>query len=431
MRIFLDHGEAYGNLGDDAMLIAAHRRILAALGEVEFIVPCRGGGRLPALSNTQFIESARLAIPEAIGRLKRFHWIGWLGRLRQPYLQERWVARRERLLSGSSGWQVTTEALSRSDALYAVGCGNMNDIAPHVTLLYRSALYRAARHRGVPIITSSQGVGPLRHRWSQAVASRICACSSHFSLRAPLAPIDEGARMDRVGRAPVVGDEAYFLPAAGEAQWARLLQGHGVRPGSPYLVIHYRAADYVGDIGSPLEALAEGLRHLAFDGHHVFVPMSVRGHSGSDVAVGEKLRTLLGKSVRFANIEPLQDPSLAKALVWRSSGVVALSYHLQVFALSGAIPFVILTQGRYYFPKASGMRLLAGTKTPLLDLSIPEAATARVVLAGWMAGRAAQIADLRASQRRIEPINTMPVEALLHHLHFYDKSNKRIQHEDG
>lgn len=427
VRVFLDHGEAYGNLGDDAMLMAAQRRIAEALeGRVSFVVPRREAEPLPDLAQTQFVPSARLAIPEAVDRLGTHRWAALLGSLRQPYLLERWIARRESLLSGSPAWQAMTDALARCDALYAVGCGNMNDIAPHVTLLYRLALCRAAKRRGIPVITSSQGLGPLRQRWSRIVAEHICALSEQFTLRAPFAAGQAVAQCRRVARAPVVGDEAYSLATASEERWARLLRRNRLVPGTPYLVIHYRSAGYVGGVDTALEVLAEALSRIPFAGSYVFAPMSLGGHSLEDAAVGRRLQSMLGRDRPFVTLVGLEDPLLAKALVWGASGVVALSYHLQVFALSGAIPFVILTQGPYYRAKADGMQRLAGGTTPVLELPGTDPGQAAHRLGRWLRDRAGQIAELRHSQRRIESVNTLPVQGLMRCLNLYDNARNSM-----
>lgn len=427
-RILLDHGEAYGNLGDDAMLLAAHARILDALdGHVTFLVPRRDGEPLPGLAQTQYIPSARLAIPEAVIRLGNKRWATLLGLFKRPYLLERWIARHERLMGGSREWRALVHALGECDALYGVGCGNMNDIAPHVTLLYRLALCRAAKHRGIPVITSSQGLGPLRCRWSWNIAERICALSDQFTLRAPLSSEESVTRRRRLPKAPVVGDEAYSLALANEDRWATLLRQNAIVPGSPYLVIHYRSAAYVGEVDAALLVLGEALRRLPFSGSYLFAPMSAQKHSGEDAALGRRLQTMVGAERRLVTLSGLDDPRLAKSLVWGASGVVALSYHLQVFALSGAIPFLILSQGPYYASKAGGMQQLAGPKTPVLDLDRSDTGRAAHLMATWLRDRAGQIAELRQAQRRIEPVNTLPVQGLLRCLNLYDNERNSKQ----
>ena len=46
-RIFVDHGEAYGNQGDEAMLLNALERLARYLGPCEFILPSEPGKPLP------------------------------------------------------------------------------------------------------------------------------------------------------------------------------------------------------------------------------------------------------------------------------------------------------------------------------------------------------------------------------------------------
>src|ERR1700732_877804 len=54
--VFLDHGEAYGNLGDEAMLQSALRRLSAHLGPVRFVVPRQERRPLPSLAGFDIQE---------------------------------------------------------------------------------------------------------------------------------------------------------------------------------------------------------------------------------------------------------------------------------------------------------------------------------------------------------------------------------------
>lgn len=422
-RIYLDHGEAYENFGDDAMLIAAHDRIRRAFdGDVDFIVPCREGGRLPELSNVQYTVSTREVIPDVVSKLYNRWWARFAFTLRQPYLLERWIACQRRLLSKTKSWTHLTGVLKECDACYAVGCGNMNDVAPHVTLLYRLSLALECKVRMVPLITSSQGLGPFQYQWSVRVAGKIKRLSDHFSLRYPLVNCGDRRSLRVLEKdALVVGDEAHGLALAG-AEGCRLkLDSIGHEWGNPYLVVHYREAGYTGSTESALEKLAQAFDALDFAGDYIFVPMSEGSHSGSDADCGMRIKRRMRHGDRLRVLTGNRDPRFAKSLVWHSSGVIALSYHLQVFAFGGGIPFIILTQGAYYRSKAEGMRNLAGSMTPVVDA---EKATIPVIeraLGSWMQSRAGQVAQIEASRRRVKAVNDQPVWDLIKILRKNDK----------
>lgn len=422
-RIYLDHGEAYGNFGDDAMLIAAHDRIRRSFDDdVEFIVPCREGCRLPALSNVQYTVSTREVIPDVVSKLYNRWWARFSFALRQPYLLERWIARQRRLLSKTKNWTHLSGVLEACDACYAVGCGNMNDVAPHVTLLYRLSLALECKVRTVPLITSSQGLGPFRYGWSVRVAENIKRLSDHFSLRYPLVNCGERSSLRALEKdALVVGDEAHGLALAG-AEGCRLkLESIGHEWGNPYLVVHYREAGYTGSTERALEKLAQAFDALDFAGDYIFVPMSEGSHSGSDSDCGMRIKRRMRHGDRLRILTGNRDPRYAKSLVWNSSGVIALSYHLQVFAFGGGIPFFILTQGAYYRSKAMGMRNLAGSMTPVVDAEKATISSITRALGSWFQSRAGQVAEIEASRRRVETVNEQPVWDLIKILRKNDK----------
>lgn len=422
-RIYLDHGEAYGNFGDDAMLIAAHERIWRALdGDVEFILPCREGASLPALSNVQYVVSTRDVIPDVVSGLYNRWWGRFASGLRQPYLLERWIACQRRVLSKTHSWNSLSGILKYCDACYAVGCGNMNDVAPHVTLLYRLSLALECQVWAVPLVTSSQGLGPFRYKWSIRVAEKIKRLSDHFSLRYPLVACGKKNSLLALGKnVLVVGDEAHGLTLADTEVCSLKLGSTGHDWGKPYIVVHYREAAYTGSAESALERLARALDALDFAGDFLFIPMSEGSHSGSDSDCGMRIKRRMRQGGRFLILSGNRDPRLAKTLVWNSSGVIALSYHLQVFAFGGGIPFVILTQGAYYRTKAEGMRKLAGSMTPVVDAEKATCPGIERALGSWFRMRAEQVAQIKASRRRVKAVNDQPLWDLINRLRKNDK----------
>jgi polysaccharide pyruvyl transferase WcaK-like protein len=427
VRIFLDHGEAYGNFGDDAMLIAAHERILRSLdGNVEFVIPLVNGARLPNLSHSVYVESARNCLPELVGLLMAHKWIRILASRLPPYSLERWIVSTGRNASHHLGLQSMLGAVVSCDVVYAVGCGNLNDVAPHVTLLYRLLLAKAVRRACVPLITSSQGVGPLTTHWARRSIQQLYTLSDHFSLRSPMPEGQSCGPLKRLSETvPIVGDEAFGLSCAKESVRHEVFRRNNLKLDDPYLVLHYRQAAYTGKFTKALPQLVEGLTHLGFKGQLIFVPMSVDTHSGCDAEVGTQLQSHLRGSVKMTVLTGVDDPSLIKSIVWNASGVIALSYHLQVFALSGSIPFIILTQGRYYGEKSASMGELVGGTTPVLDLQHTDAYRCVQVFREWFDARAIQIKDLERVGRQITAVNDYPLHQLIHHIIRHDRPQKK------
>ena len=409
--IYLDHGEAYGNLGDEAMLLNAVRRIRRRLGECRFVVPCETGRPLPTIEGGHHVTAPRLptaALAERSSSCRRaLKAVGRRVPSDLPWRVPAWLYLRG---VGLPGWRRVLGALARCDAVYCVGAANMNDVTRRSQLLVKWLIVSRARRLGIPAVVSSQALGPLTHAWALRKALETARRASHFSLR------DRGISRELLVTegldVPRVGDEAFSLPAAPESGAFDLLARAGVDGRRPFGFVHFRATDYVRptqDCYALLAALFDGLRS---DAQVVFLPMSYGHRSSPDVECAAGIRALMAKPTRLQVLDCPSEPGVARRLVGMARWVVSLSYHLQVFALAEGTPVLPLVRGAYYRAKARG--LLGWTDGRLPAASLDEVSECELQnLTERLEEQADNYASiLGGAARRIARVNDAPVEAL-------------------
>ncbi len=404
--VYLNHGEAYGNLGDEAMLLNAVRRIREQLGRCSFVLPQRPGRPLPELPDCRTVPvSQRSLFPrmDALG-LER-----WLRRL--PF-DAPWRWRAARLDRGAGHAERLLQGLEECDALYCVGAANMNEWTRRGQLLTKWLLVRWARRLGLPAVVSSQAVGPFESEWALRTAAETAAAAAHFSFRdcGVSRAVLEAAGLPTEGL-PDVGDEAFSLPPDDTERAGDILREAGVAPGEPFGLLHFRGTDYVRRTDRHLPKLAAALEE-GTSLPWAFLPMSRGYHSSDDRLCAEALRGCMRERERLHVLARPQEPGVARRLVGLSRMVVALSYHLGVFAMAEGVPVLPLVSGPYYRYKARGLASWTAGRLACADLDRMEAVEVAGLMRRLRESRDEQIAVLERAAGEIRGVNDLPVDAL-------------------
>ncbi len=414
--IYLDHGEAYGNVGDEAMLINAVRRIRSRIGPCRFILPKRPGSPIPSFADCHTIATPRLALEQLANPVLRlcrprrvFRQWGqdWLWQVCCEILLHRPVER-----MGLRAWHAAQAALCRCDAIYCVGAANMNEGARRGALLIKWLLTIRAQRMGIPVIVSSQGIGPFRKSWPLRRTIEVVRRATHFSFRdcGVSRRVLESAGVDTSEFADV-GDEAFSLPPASKASAVRFLEQAGVDASVPFCIVQFRSTDYGRRTEFLLPKLAAVLDRLD-TAQMVFLPMSRGFHAPADTLCARAIKQHMNAPHRLRVLPCPTDPGLARRLVAMARWVASLSYHLQVFALAESTPVLLLVSGGYYGLKARGLAAWTRNRVPVADLescSVEELCR----LIGDLEGRSKEYgAILAEAARRIQRVNNIPLEAL-------------------
>lgn len=414
LKIYLDHGMAHGNLGDEAMLINAARRIRERLGGVEFVIPCEENAPLPDIGLVTKIPPPQKAIFytfEWLKKFKIFHRFPFFWSHDRNFRLSCFLLRH---LFRWKEWSILANQLKSCDAVYFVGAANLNDIGRRDCLYPRLLLALEASRQNCPVVISSQTVGPLRYPWTLSALKKLVKNAKYFSIR------DGGSSrlfLKRAGisdlRVPFVGDEAFTLPCAEETMVKNYLLTNGVDLTKPYIVVHFRGTDYTGTTENGCSVLARLLNEINFDAQICFLPMSYWSHSGLDEDTGKLIKQLMGLD-KLIVLPTIKDAQLAKGVVSLASGVIALSYHVQVFALWAGVPFLILTSGDYYQVKSSGMSMLLKNQVSVIDLKSDFSLNrAKHLICKWLEERESQKILLRAVRVEILKVNDGPINALV------------------
>lgn len=423
-RIFLYHGEAYGNLGDEAMLLNAVRRIRREVGaDTEFVVPKKAASPLPP------------ALPQAVGdpdgSLGRLRVIPSVGDFTARMARAIMPANRLRHRLSSRGrnpiaatirrsmlgpaaigpWRTLLRSLEECDAVYMVGGANLNDLAGYVCLLPKCMLGDAAASRGLPIVVSAQTLGPLRLPWTRGSVAKLVSQSRSFTIR------DGGISLQQLTAAgiptsslAITGDEAHSFPAADQHLGAACLADAGVDPDSPFGVIHFRATDYTAKTARFYETIAAAIDRASLRSPVVFLPMS--HHLHDDEECGRTIQSFMKHPERMVVLPCPRDVALAKRIVGMGRWTLALSYHVQVFGFSAGRPVGLISSGAYYDIKARGMKMLLGESTPFVDLSRTGPEGIAGVMERLDSEPSEMLADIRSARELIDPVCDDPPREL-------------------
>lgn len=412
-RIYLDHGEAYGNLGDEAMLINASRRLQKALGDVEFVIPRAGDAPLPDIEGATHVTSPNPALRRLmrrlvpLGRIREwFHELNWDPlALLTPFLM--------RVLGGTEEWKNMLGYLSRCDGLYLVGAANLNDFARLPCVLPKYALVCEALTRDIPVVVSSQTVGPLSIPWVQRAVRRMVNQADSFTTR------DRGVTRDFLTEAGVnssavtfSGDEAFTLPTASEQRVTSYLQESGIGSSESISLIHFRGTDYTQQTEQYYDTLASAFDSIDTQSRLCFVPMSYGEHSGDDEACGNAIRDRMKAPEKLTVLDASTEVKIVRGLFSRAEWMLGLSYHTQIFALSAACPFGLLASGEYYHTKARGVHNIVNRRMPFLSMS--EATPRDIVetMEDLKTNRSSYEDYLRKVRNNVLDVNDRPVQAM-------------------
>lgn len=408
-RIFVDHGEAYGNLGDEAMLRNALRRLAKYFGPTRFVLPRSGLRPLPALDgyDVEEVPSPYMSFVRVCEAPEHPFWVRlpvkWSGKAGLPrhILEAKLLAWSGRLAAIDPEFRAFERALKGCDAFYGVGAADFNDFNARGAA-YKIWLYHLARRFTRLVVVGPQGFGPIENPELKAVmrdglnAVDILAFRDHeFS-----ASFMRGLGSIR-GEAKIAGDEAFSLPAADTPTRDGALAAAGLAPDAPFVAVHWRATDYTQDTISFIPRLAEAcdLAVERADANVLFIPMSYDVHSGNDEELGEQLRAHMRRREKLFVLPLQRDVAVIKAVIGCALFTLGLSYHVHVFGLSQGRPALILYTGEYYRYKSEGLVGFYGPPSAAIDLARATSDELATTIDGIVKSREATVSIAEANIR--------------------------------
>jgi polysaccharide pyruvyl transferase WcaK-like protein len=382
----VDHGEAYGNLGEEAMILNALARIETFLRPRAIYITHAAGKPLPTGNNPRIRDtpSPYQALRNATKRLHRaFQKWARTPRLRRLLPREddvfywRLAVFLDRWFPAGLDLRNQPEvreflrALDDCRVYYHVGMSGLNEFW-EPGLVYKRWVLRQARRRVDLVVLSSQGLGPVNRPSARREMKGLLEHADVVSLRDKT----YGTRLlaelgvSRV-HSKVVFDEAFSFPAASPKTAEAWLAQSGLSPADDFVAFHYREMDYTQVPTDPVAHLGEILKAARTETHFkiVFIPMSYGEHSSVDSVLGQKLAGHLGNPDWFCVLPECRDASILKAVIGRARFGMGLSYHTAVFSLTQGHPALVLYTGGYYGLKSDELVSFYGPPSVALDLN--------------------------------------------------------------
>jgi polysaccharide pyruvyl transferase WcaK-like protein len=418
--VFLDHGEAYGNLGDEAMLQSALRRLSAHLGPVRFVVPRQERRPLPSLAgfDIQEVPSPYTTFARVVDNPRH----PWWARAVADVMRRRGIARelviadllarsgRLAVIDGDFG--AFQSALRRCDLFYGVGAADFNDFFPR-GVVYKAWLYRMAR-RFIPVVAvAAQGFGPLDNPELSPLMRQAFSAVDFLSFRDQCF---SSAFTQTLGPLPcrtaIVGDEAFSFPAADAGRRDAAISSSGLGPSDSFVAVHWRATDYTQETHRFIPDLAHACDLIAqhTGAKLLFVPMSYDVHSGHDIELVDALRSKMRRPDQLVALPVQNDVAVIKAVIGRALFTAGLSYHVHVFGLAQGRPALILYTGEYYRYKSEGLIGFYGPPSAAVDLARTSAVGLEKAIAAISVGANAARGSIEDANARIGAVNDWTIE---------------------
>lgn len=281
------------------------------------------------------------------------------------------------------------EHLSRARGVFIPGSGAMNSYWWHDWFYPQAFCAVAARLHGVPVILSSQGIGPVftapLDRW---VARRLFRSASLLGVRdaeqsfAILRSI--GAYHENCHHS---GDDSLRMAPQRSAAVEAVLAS-SVPAGAPVMGLNFRdSSTYQKGFPKPAnEAFADALARVlqASPGlHGRFVPITYNPQDDDRKPARAVQALLAGKGLegRVAVVEQEMEAQELRALIGSADFAVGVSYHFLLFCLSSGVPAIGLHANPYYELKTLGLFRLYGMEAWAMDIRSglePEALAVRI-----------------------------------------------------
>jgi polysaccharide pyruvyl transferase WcaK-like protein len=418
--VFLDHGEAYGNLGDEAMLQSALRRLSAHLGPARFVVPREGRRPLPSLAGFE-VQEVPSPFPIFVRLVDDPHHPWWAraaaGIVSSPgigreFMIAELLARSGRLAAIDGDFAAFQSALRHCDLFYGVGAADFNDFFAR-GVAYKTWLYQMAR-RAIPVVAvAAQGFGPLDKPELRPLMRKAFSALDFLSFRdhSFSAAFTQG-----LGRLPcrtaIVGDEAFSCPAADAGRRDEAIVSSGLDAGDSFVAMHWRATDYTQETRRFIPDLARAcdliVRHTG--AKLLFIPMSYDEHSGHDIELVGALREKMGQPDRLCALPVQYDVAVIKAVIGRALFTAGLSYHVHVFGLTQGRPALILYTGEYYRYKSEGLVGFYGPPSAAVDLARTDVIGVERAIVAISAGAEAAGRSIEDANARIRAVNDWTIE---------------------
>lgn len=265
--------------------------------------------------------------------------------------------------------------LLSADALFFSGGGYVNGVWWADGLYSKTFPALAARLVGVPIILTSQGIGPFKQPLDRFVAWLLFSSCKIIGVRDGdfSKTIVNSISTKSTNKVINTGDDAVLVSPASNLEIASIFQTEGIpKTASELIAVNLRdSSSYQDGYSKPpfaiTAAVLDELLEQSGSRHVVFIPISYHEEDG-DRESAAKIMQKMHHSDRATIISGQYSPSIIKGIIAQSHVAIGTSYHFLLFALSQHIPALGLYQNAYYKQKLKGLFMMYMQKQYCLDL---------------------------------------------------------------
>lgn len=252
------------------------------------------------------------------------------------------------------------EDLRSAKVLILTGGGYLNSIW-WLDGLYAKALTAiAASYCGIPVVLTSQGLGPIDHKLDRVIAKKLFECAAFIGIRDgnKSRKLIESLGSNKTLPVEQTGDDALLLKKVEGEELDQILINEGLVRRKRLMAINFRdASSYKEGYEKPdLQNIAELLDSIIEEHgfHLVFIPISYN-QGDDDRESAKKIVTLMKHNIETTIIEKEYSPSELKGIVGECECATGISYHFLLFCLSSNVPAIGIYQNAYYRQKTEGL----------------------------------------------------------------------------
>jgi len=252
------------------------------------------------------------------------------------------------------------EQLATAKAVVFSGGGYLNSIWWLEELYAKYFIAEVAHWAGIPVLLTSQGIGPFTHPLDRRVAARLFRNAELVGVRDGTGSISQLQELGAVRpeRIFCTGDDACLLSPLPDKQIRQILQQERVPEGKLLVAFNFRdGSRYTGSFTSVApQRYARILDSILSLGniHGVFIPVSYNSND-DDRRRAEEIIALMKQRASVTILQGEYGPDQLKSLVGSMHLAIGTSYHFNLFALSGNVPAIGLYNDLYYRKKLTGL----------------------------------------------------------------------------
>jgi polysaccharide pyruvyl transferase WcaK-like protein len=223
----------------------------------------------------------------------------------------------------------------------------------------------------VPVVLTSQGIGPFDHFLDRYIARLILRSASVIGCRD-----GEGSAAVARGlgaypfRLVFTGDDSLLLQRTPDARVGEVLKKESIPNDVTLIGVNLRDSSsyHPGYLEQDAAALAWMLDQLIelIGCHVVFIPISYNEADDDRVSAQRIVNAMRFKSLATV-ISGEYDPTVIMGIVGAMQAAIGTSYHFNVFALSQGVPSVGVYRNGYYEQKLTSVFSLYGMDKYCLD----------------------------------------------------------------